>query len=177
MTKKTITVNETTLEEREKRKGITLRNQIEWIKRQLDYISFSSDYNLSLDIKKGEIYEFDWGINVNSEFSNRHYGVVLKDSGPTNPLVIVCPLKTKKKSNNMWPNKDLGIIESLNTEKETIAIINQTRAIDKLRLFSRSIIGDTDKLDGTPPKLDEKTTNEILTTYIKYISGVTVKIY
>lgn len=174
--KKTIEVNENTTEEKEKRKAVALRNQIEWIKRQLDYLNFSKDYNLRLDIKKGEIYEFDWGINVNAEFSNRHYGVVLKDSSAINPLVLVCPLKTKKKAINTWPSMDLGIIDCLNTEKETLAIVNQTRSIDKLRLFSRSIIGNTDNLNDNPPRLTEELTNDILTTYIKYISGVTIKI-
>ena len=71
-----------------------IREELERMKHQLEYASFSERYKLRYDLKKGEIFEIDWGLNVNAEFSERHYGVVLVDSGPYNPLVLVCPLKT-----------------------------------------------------------------------------------
>ncbi|MCQ2814745.1 MAG: type II toxin-antitoxin system PemK/MazF family toxin [Bacilli bacterium] len=67
-----------------------MRDQLDWMKRQMEYITFSEQYKLRYNLKRGEIYEIDWGLNVNAEFSNRHYGVVLMDSNEFNPLVIVC---------------------------------------------------------------------------------------
>ncbi|MCI6357163.1 MAG: type II toxin-antitoxin system PemK/MazF family toxin [Erysipelotrichaceae bacterium] len=120
-----------------------LKQQLEWVKRQLEYISYQEKYEPSLELKVGEIYEFDWGVNVNCEFSNRHYGVVLADSHANNPLVIVCPLKSNKYGANPCSDINLGHIEGLVTERETLAIVNQIRALDKMRLYVRPIINDT----------------------------------
>ena len=119
-----------------------MRSQLDWIKRQLEYADYSEKYTLRYDLKRGEIYEIDWGINVNSEFSNRHYGVVLVDSDAYNPLVTVCPLKSRHSSAiNPKSDVDLGFIEELGTKNSTVAVVNQIRTIDKLRLYTRRIIG------------------------------------
>ena len=36
-----------------------MREQLDWIRRQLEYFSFSEKYLLRYDLKQGEIYEFD----------------------------------------------------------------------------------------------------------------------
>lgn len=118
------------------------REQLEWIKHQLEYSSFSEKYKLRTELKKGEIYEIDWGLNVNAEFSSRHYGVVLADSGVCNPLVFVCPLKTNHYGAHPRSDLDLGIIEDLKSTKPTLAIVNQIRSIDKLRIFTKRVIGN-----------------------------------
>ena len=118
-----------------------MRDQLDWIKRQLEYSSFSEKYMLRYDLKRGEIYEFDWGINVNAEFSNRHYGVVLADSDIFNPLVTVCPLKSNHNGPHPKSDIDLGIVKDLSTTNTTIAVINQIRTIDKLRIYMKRAIG------------------------------------
>lgn len=117
-----------------------LKKQLEWVKRQLEYISYQEQYKPELDLKAGEIYEFDFGVNVNCEFSNRHYGVVLADSHKNNPLVIVCPLKSNKYGANPSSDINLGYIDGLVTNRETLAVANQIRALDKMRLYRRSVI-------------------------------------
>ena len=121
-----------------------MREQLDWIRRQLEYATFSEKYALRYDLKRGEIYEFDWGINVNAEFSNRHYGVVLADSDIHNPLVTVCPLKSKHNGAHPKSDIDLGFVKCLNTENSTLAVINQIRTIDKLRIYTRQAIGRKD---------------------------------
>ena len=116
-------------------------NQLEWIKKILEYIQLASTYELRYDLKMGEIYEIDFGINVNSEFSNRHYGVVLVDSGPKNPLVMVCPLKTNHSGGHRRSDVVLGVVEDLSETAETIAVINQVRTIDKFRILRKNQIG------------------------------------
>ena len=118
-----------------------MKNQLDWIKRQLEYADFSEKYSLRYDLKKGEVYEFDWGINVNAELSNRHYGVVLVDSDVFNPLVTVCPLKSNHSGINPKSDVDLGFIPELGTQNNTIAVVNQVRTIDKLRIYMRRVIG------------------------------------
>ena len=119
-----------------------MRSQLDWIRRQLEYADYSDKYVLRYDLKRGEIYEIDWGINVNAEFSNRHFGVVLVDSDAANPLVTVCPLKSKHSSFiNPKSDVDLGYIPDLGNKISTVAVVNQIRSIDKFRLYTRRIIG------------------------------------
>lgn len=134
-----------------------MRDQLDWIKRQLEYASFSEKYALRYDLKRGEIYEFDWGINVNAEFSNRHFGVVLADSDIYNPLVTVCPLKSKHNGPHPKSDVDLGFIKGLNTMNSTIAVVNQIRTMDKLRIYMKRAIGRKDSQLDEPVFENEKT--------------------
>ncbi len=114
---------------------------IGWLIRQNEYAKCSEKYRLSYELKAGEIYEVDFGINVNAEFSYRHYGLVLVDSPESNPLVLMCPLKTNTKGAHRASDINLGIIESLDTKHESLAVINQIRSVDKFRIFKRQVIG------------------------------------
>lgn len=138
----------------------SLKMQLEWVKRQLEYITFQEEFEPIMDLKKGEIYEFDFGVNVNCEFSHRHYGLVLADSHPGNPLVTVVPLKTNRFGANKNSDVNLGILDELVSAKETLAVINQIRTLDKMRMYVRPIINRNDNnalrllsLDKT--KMDE----------------------
>ena len=156
------------------------RDQLEWIRRQLEYVTFAEKYQLRYDLKKGEIYEIDWGLNVNAEFSSRHYGVVLSDSGPHNPLVTVCPLKSKHRDAHPKSDYDLGFIPELDTDHATLAVINQVRTIDKLRIFTKRAIGkfgemkitvneDRMKTEQLIPRLNNEEVDKILNLYIGYM--------
>ena len=152
-----------------------MRAQLEWIKRQLEYASFTEKFSLRYSLKRGEIYEIDWGINVNAEFSNRHFGVVLADSDEFNPLVTVCPLKSNHSGAHVKSDVDLGYIEELNTKESTIAVVNQIRTVDKLRLYLRRIIGVSDydrnrDREISVIRLENDKLNMIIEAYKKYLS-------
>ena len=158
--------------EKEFRRVNGLKEQLEWIKRQLEYVNFAEKYKLRVECKMGEIYEIDWGVNVNAEFSNRHYGLVIRDSSQFDPLVYVVPLKSKHSESNKASDVDLGIIEELNPGTRTIAVINQIRALDKMRIFSKSTIGETDIYEEKIPVLDSKKMQLVLTAiYAFYFTG------
>ena len=110
---------------------------IGWLLRQNEYAKCAERFRLSYELKAGEIYEVDFGINVNAEFSYRHYALVLVDSSEANPLVMICPLKSNTKGPHPQSDINLGIIECLDTEHESLAVINQIRTIDKFRIFKR----------------------------------------
>lgn len=120
-----------------------LKSQLEWLKRQIEYLTFAETHESQFELKKGEIYEFDWGVNVNTEFSNRHYGVVLADSSKNNPLVLVCPLKTNRYGANPHSDVNIGYVTQIVSNAETLAVVNQIRALDKLRLYVKPIIHET----------------------------------
>lgn len=152
----------------------SLKEQLEWIKRQIEYATFTDSFKLRMELHKGEIYEIDWGINVNAEFSNRHYGVVLRDSSELDPLVLVCPIKTNKRGPHRLSDIDLGIIPALNSDHKSIAVINQIKTLDKVRIFSRSAISEDNLYKGNIPILEEEKVNMILTAYKNFISGLSL---
>jgi len=157
-------------------KMIGRKEQLDWIKRQLEYSTFSEKYKLRYDLKRGEILEFDWGININAEFSNRHYGVVLADSGEYNPLVIVCPLKSNKNGGHPRSDVDLGIIPCLKTTHSTLAVINQIRSVDKLRIYTKCAIGHESEFKENDDnmsyvyRLDDRKLDLITQAYINMLT-------
>lgn len=140
-----------------KGRKVTEMDQVDWLRRQKEYMNISEKVKTRYDLKRGEIYEFDFGINVNAEFSFRHYGVVMCDSSVYDPLVIVCPLKTRRIAH---PRNDvvLGVIPSLSETVQTIAVVNQIRSLDKFRLYTRNAIGTEVGEDGVVLNRNEITT-------------------
>ena len=162
-----------------------MKNQLEWIKRQLEYADFSEKYSLRYDLKRGEIYEIDWGININAEFSNRHFGVVLVDSDAFNPLVTVCPLKSNHAGANPKSDIDLGFIPELGTMNTTLAVVNQVRTIDKLRIYLRRAIGrygdrflcdSYDEEKSSVMRLTNDKLKQVLDGYKRYLESAIAQI-
>lgn len=147
----------------------SMKEQLEWIKRQIEYATFTDRYKLRKEMKKGEIYEIDFGVNVNAEFSNRHYGVVLKDSSEYDPLVMVCPIKTNKHGAHPASDIDLGIIKELSDVHPSLAVINQIRTIDKVRIYSKNAIASSNFEDNKIVTLEPNKVEMILTAYLNLI--------
>ena len=134
----------------ERRKGQF--DVLAWISRQQEYANFANKGKLKIAVHAGEIYEIDFGINVNAEFSYRHYGLVLTDSLENDPIVIVIPLKSNIKGGHPASDLNLGIIDCLDKERESLAVLNQVKSIDKMRIFRKPII-QYNKEDMTSEKL------------------------
>ena len=113
---------------------------IGWLIRQNEYAKYAEKNKLLMTVRAGEIYEVDFGINVNAEFSYRHYALVLADSFESNPLALVCPLKSNTKGPHPMSDINLGFIDALDSDHESLAVINQIRTIDKLRIFKKPLI-------------------------------------
>ena len=113
---------------------------IGWLIRQNEYAKYAERNKLLMTVRAGEIYEVDFGINVNAEFSYRHYALVLADSYDSNPLALVCPLKSNVKGPHPMSDLNLGFIDALDSDHESLAVINQIRTIDKLRIFKKPLI-------------------------------------
>lgn len=160
---------------------IGMKEELDWMRRQIEYINFSEKFKLRYDLKKGEIYEIDFGLNINSEFSNRHYGVVLKDSNEFNPQVLVCPLKSNHRGPHPRSDLDIGYIKDLHSTRTTLAIINQIRSIDKLRIYTNHKIGSenglmlaeaTNEVDSNNvPRLEDSQYELIMNAYCNYVFG------
>jgi len=134
------------------------REELDWIRRQLEYSELAEKYKLRYDLKRGEVYQVDWGINVNSEFSNIHYGVVMVDSSEYNPLVIMCPLKNMDGNSRRLFDLDLGLMSEFSFTKHTFAVVHQIRCIDKFRLRK---IGVSELLKGPNCMSDSENSDNV----------------
>ncbi|HKM11317.1 MAG TPA: type II toxin-antitoxin system PemK/MazF family toxin [Bacilli bacterium] len=141
-----------------------LHDQVSWTRRQLNYIAFNLEYRVEYELRRGEVYEFDWGLNVHAELSQRHYGVVLLDSYANNDIVVVVPLKTRHHEPNPMSDVNIGKLHNVTEDKETLAVINQIRGLDKLRIYQKGLIkdGSLNKDRGPITILNEKQMDKIV---------------
>lgn len=171
----------------QEQKEFTERKRQEWIDRQYEYYDFADHNTLAYELKKGEIYEVDWGMNINAEFSGRHYGVVLVDSPANNPLVMMCPLKTHHKERiNYKSDFYVGEIEGLPLQSKTVAVLNQARTVDKIRIYTQLAIGpkhtnlkyeETSGNELPIVRLDERKLNKIVTGVARITFGLEPESY
>lgn len=167
-------------------RGLTkIKNQHlveEWLRKYSDYI-YEENVPLTTQelkdmgkYKAGDIIYAEFGFNVGREHGGSHYAVVVEDNEMSSPMIMVVPLSS------LPPNKTeadvyrldvyLGEISELNAIShapagtQSVAIINQMRAISK-----RRIIAPTTKkqnrlyLEGTVLK---KIYDEITNRYTKH---------
>lgn len=161
-------------------KKVGYYEEMDWHRRQCQYILFYQTYRTSYDLKKGEIYIIDWGINVNGEISGLTYGIVLKDSSRYNSQVIICPIKSYNGSAKIRGNNiDLGIVEGLNKLHHHHAVITQIRTIDKIRVtpivddeidsIKIQIPYSSNNNETKIPQLNDEKMNLILKAYMTFL--------
>ena len=98
-------------------------------------------FETAFRVDAGDVYLARFPAEFGSEIHGDHFVAVILDSNQMNPLLTVVPLKSEKaKEINPASDIRLGVIEGINNGRKTIAIINQTRAIDKRRLLSEEAI-------------------------------------
>ena len=162
-----------------------IKEELDWMRRQSEYAIFSAKYKLRFNLRKGEVYQIDWGINVNHEFSSIGYGVVLANSSQYNPLVLMCPLKAKKSNYGLTSRNvvELGFISELKRDLQFIAVVNQIRPIDKIRILDNGktidelnrnggVLNDSEGLQMVEKQLlnlPEDKVNMIIKMYINMI--------
>ena len=123
--------------------GDEARNYINLI-NQLTY--FYRFFETRIAIRKGDVFVARFSFECGNELSGDHFVAALLDSSPLNPVVTVIPLKSLK-GKPLNPASDilLGTIAGIKNGKESVAIINQIRTIDKRRLFNAEIVKHLDK--------------------------------
>ena len=112
----------------------------DWVKRLYGYTNYLYTNTLRYTLKRGEVYEVDFGRNVGSELNERHYAVVLHDSSELSQNVLVCPLTTKYSDGGDNALINIGKLPDIVTVDESFAKISQIRTIDKVRIYIRPVI-------------------------------------
>jgi mRNA-degrading endonuclease toxin of MazEF toxin-antitoxin module len=91
----------------------------------------------SVNRPRQRVYWIEFGINVGSEFSFPHFGVVIKEFDYT---AIVVPISTEKEDDPEYKNVGnlfipIGELEDLPYDKRLCyALVNQIRAVSKVRM-------------------------------------------
>ena len=114
--------------------------------RIADMDFFTQVFETRIDIEAGDVFEARFDFECGHELSGRHYVVAIVGSEKNNQLVTVVPLTSFKGEFNPSNNINIGHIEGTREGSESIAIINQIKAIDKCRLFERVSIANIQEI-------------------------------
>lgn len=119
------------------------RKYLKWVKLSNSYLQFEKKFKPEKIAKynPGDVLTVNFGFNVGAEFGGRHYAVVLDDNNRSAGTVMVIPLSSCSSDEDVKkPSVYLGLIEELNYEEtaetHSYAIMNQIRAISKMRISS-----------------------------------------
>lgn len=109
---------------------------------------FHNNYKTSFSIRKGDVILARFDGACGNEIQKPHFVVAISDSKANNPLVTVVPLKSSKTDKELNPASDIAVgnIRGVLNGKETVAVINQIRAIDKCRLFEPNVLFSIDSI-------------------------------
>ena len=109
---------------------------------------FHNNYRTSFSIRKGDVILARFDGACGNEIQNPHFVVAINESKANNPLVTVVPLKSSKAGKELNPASDIvvGSIRGVLNDKETVAVINQIRTIDKCRLFEPKVLFNIDSI-------------------------------
>ena len=103
------------------------------------YIYLYRNFEPWFEVDAGEIYFSEFPVGFGSELHGKHPVVVLNKAGVKCPVMTVVPLTSK--GCNVVSDYDLGVIKGLSKNNEhSIAVINQTRCIDKSRLVKEIVL-------------------------------------
>ena len=128
-------------------KGDELLDMQEYIN---NHIYFYRQFVPFFDVRPGEIYYADFPVGFGAEIHGKHPVVVLHRSPCKNPMITVVPLTSG--SCHEMSDVDLGIIEGLaKGSKHSVAVINQTRSIDKRRIVPEYAIKILREREATEP--------------------------
>ena len=112
---------------------------IGWVNSML---YFYSHFETTFELNRGDVLLFNFQFEIGNELKDPHYCVVLLHSSKQNQLVTIVPLHSAKENRELNPASEvyLGQIPGLTNGKNAIALINQTRTVDKRRLFSQEAV-------------------------------------
>lgn len=69
-----------------------------WLRDYRNYVKNESKFNsiFTPPFRRGNIVNINFGFNLGSELGGLHYAIVISDSKPSNPMLIVAPMTSLK---------------------------------------------------------------------------------
>lgn len=74
-----------------------------WLRDYRNYVKNEPKFNsvYTPPFRRGNIANINFGFNLGSELGGLHYAIVISDSRPTNPMLIVAPMTSFKPSHQL----------------------------------------------------------------------------
>ena len=100
-------------------------------------IFFNNHFTTKIAIERGEVFKVRFQQGYGSEIRGQHFVVAMQTSRENNQMITIVPLSSLKESReyNSKSTIRLGEIPEIPNCKESVALVNQIRTIDKMRLF------------------------------------------
>ena len=105
-------------------------------------IFFHDHFNTKIAIKRGDVFVVRFEYECGNELQGPHLVVALNDYKANDPMVTVVPLKSYKGILNPRSDVLLGVIPEIGTGKQSVALIIQTKSIDKCRMLEHMSVGE-----------------------------------
>ena len=99
-------------------------------------------FDTRFELSRGEVFLAYFQYECGCEIDGPHFVVALQTSSRLNQLVTVVPLSSYKKEREINRSSEIyiGQIPGVANGKETIAVINQLKTIDKRRLYDKASV-------------------------------------
>ena len=112
-------------------------NRNEYVSAINRAIFFYRYFTTKIDVKRCDVFKVRFDQGFGSELRGYHFVVAMQSSREINQTVTIIPLSSVKEAKQYNPKStiNIGIIEGIPGNKETVALINQIRTIDKMRLI------------------------------------------
>ena len=117
-------------------------NRNEYVSAINRSIFYYNHFMTKIDIQRCEVFKVRFDQGFGSELKGYHFVVAMQSSRETNQTVTIVPLSSVKEAKNYNQKSTIyvGEIPEMPNGKEAIALINQIRTIDKIRLIGNKAL-------------------------------------
>ena len=98
---------------------------------------FYANFVTKVEIERATVFKIRFQQGFGSELRGHHFVVAMQTSKENNQLVTIIPLSSVKetKQYNKKITIFIGEVSGIPNTKQSVALVNQIRTIDKIRLF------------------------------------------
>ena len=98
---------------------------------------FYANFVTKVEIERATVFKIRFQQGFGSELRGHHFVVAMQTSKESNQLVTIIPLSSVKetKQYNKKSTILIGEVSGIPNTKQSVALVNQIRTIDKIRLF------------------------------------------
>lgn len=121
-------------------------------------IFYYKNFTTKIRIERSEVFKVRFTQGYGSELRGFHFAVAMQTSNELNQLITIVPLTSLKESKeyNQKSTIFIGEIPEIPNSKQSVAMVNQIRTIDKIRLFGEKalanfvddVIDNINEIDG-----------------------------
>ena len=107
-------------------------------------IFFYNNFTTKVEIERGDVFKVRFDQGLGSEIRGHHFVVAMQTSRENNQTITIIPLSSVKESRqyNQRSTIFIGEVAEIPGGKESVALVNQLRTIDKMRLFGDKALGN-----------------------------------